>query len=138
MPIPLYWTSGVQSRRWATPRRQATEAEQEEQEEQGQTPTEGVAEGMSLYRRSLYAIVALTTIAIASTELGTAYTSHERRLYTSAVFQCVAMLAVLQIMLEDFDARWPLAIFGLWAALKYGGRLFPTARPSHRARRRQP
>ena len=56
--------------------------------------------------------------------------THERRFYTSAVFQCVAMLAVLQIMLEDFDARLPFAIFGLWAALKYGGWLFQRLRPT--------
>jgi len=134
MPIPAYWLSATPGRasRLTAPRadgrRKNTEADAPGQE---RTPTEDAAsEGPSPYRRIMYAIVALATIAIASTELGTAYTPHERRFYTSAVFQCVAMLAVLQIMLEDFDARLPFAIFGLWAALKYGGWLFQRLRPT--------
>lgn len=68
-----------------------------------------------------YAVAALATVAVASMELGVPYTASEKRFYTSAAFQTLAVGCVAFTLLSD--ARLALLVVFAWALIKHWRRV---------------
>jgi hypothetical protein len=66
-------------------------------------------------------IAGLATVAIASMDLGVDYNDDEKKVYTSLVFQMLAVLSVGYLMAEDTNQAIILLI--VWGAIKYSSRL---------------
>ena len=66
-------------------------------------------------------ISGLAVIAIASMDLGVEYSKTETQIYTSFIFQVIAILAVAYTTTGDINMSILLLI--IWAAIKYGRRI---------------
>lgn len=62
-------------------------------------------------------IAGLATVAIASMDLGVDYNQQEKKVYTSLVFQILAVFSVGYLMAEDINQG--LVLLLVWAAIKY-------------------
>ena len=66
-------------------------------------------------------IAGLATVAIASMDLGVDYNEDEKKVYTSFIFQMLAVLSVGYLMAEDTNQAVVLLL--VWGAIKYFSRL---------------
>ena len=62
-------------------------------------------------------IAGLATIAIVSMDLGVAYNKQEEKIYTSKIFQVLAVLSVGYLMSEN--ATQGVALLAAWYCIKY-------------------
>ena len=62
-------------------------------------------------------IAGLATVAIVSMDLGVDYNEQEKKVYTSLVFQMLAVFSVGYLMAEDIN-QGVVLLLG-WAAIKY-------------------
>ena len=67
-------------------------------------------------------ISGLAVIAIVSMDLGVEYSKNETQIYTSFIFQVIAILAVAYTTTQDLNMSILLLI--IWAAIKYGNRIY--------------
>tara|TARA_B100000963_G_C22611549_1_gene665118 strand:+ start:1279 stop:1566 length:288 start_codon:yes stop_codon:yes gene_type:complete len=66
-------------------------------------------------------IAGLATVAIASMDLGVDYNEDEKKVYTSLIFQAMAVFSVGYLMAEDTNQAVVLLL--LWGFIKYRSRL---------------
>jgi len=66
-------------------------------------------------------IAGLATVAIGSADLGVDYIEDEKKVYTSLIFQILAVLSFGYLMAEDTNQAVVLLI--VWGAIKYSSRL---------------
>ena len=76
---------------------------------------------ISLATVAVYAVATLATVAVASMELGAPYTASEKRFYTSAAFQTLAVGSVAFTLLND--PRLALLVVFAWALIKHWRRV---------------
>ena len=119
MPIPMYWSGGMMARMQAAKGAEQADVVEEPEEEKASARVQRLAAAAA------YMMVGLTTIAIASTELGTRFTADERFVYQSSLFQITAMASVLLVMMETPSQALPLLL--VWMVLKYRRRLMGSA-----------
>ena len=62
-------------------------------------------------------IAGLATVAIVAMDLGVDYNEQEKKVYTSLVFQMLAVFSVGYLMAEDINQGVVLLL--VWAAIKY-------------------
>ena len=66
-------------------------------------------------------VAGLATVAIASMDLGVDYNDDERKVYTSLVFQAMAVFSVGYLMAEDTNQA--VVLLAIWAIIKYRSKL---------------
>lgn len=66
-------------------------------------------------------IAGLATVAIVSMDLGVDYNNDERKVYTSHVFQAMAVLSVGYLMAED--ANHAVVLLAIWLMIKYRSKI---------------
>lgn len=62
-------------------------------------------------------IAGLATIAIVSRDLGVPYNKQEKKIYTSQLFQLLALMSVGYLITENIT--YGVILLVLWAAIKY-------------------
>ena len=63
----------------------------------------------------------MATVAIVSMDLGVDYNNQERKIYTSLIFQCLAVFSVGYLFSEDINQGIVLLL--VWAMIKYSKKL---------------
>lgn len=77
---------------------------------------------LSLEMQDIARIIAgLVVIVIISMDLGVEYSKSEKQIYTSFIFQVIAILSVAYTTTKDLNMSILLLI--IWAAIKYGNRI---------------
>lgn len=66
-------------------------------------------------------IAGLATVAIVSMDLGVDYNEQEKKIYTSLIFQILAVFSVGYLMAEDTNQGIILLL--IWAVIKYSSKL---------------
>ena len=66
-------------------------------------------------------VAGLATVAIASMDLGVDYNEREKSVYTSLIFQMLAVFSVGYLMAEDTNQG--LILLLVWTIIKYSGKL---------------
>lgn len=66
-------------------------------------------------------IAGLATVAIVSMDLGVNYNDQERKIYTSLIFQCLAVFSVGYLFAEDINQGIVLLL--VWGMIKYSTKL---------------
>ena len=66
-------------------------------------------------------IAGLATVAIASMDLGVDYNKDEKKVYTSLIFQAMAVFSVGYLMAEDTNQA--IVLLAIWAFIKYRSHL---------------
>jgi hypothetical protein len=66
-------------------------------------------------------ISGLVIIVIISMDLGVEYSKNEKQIYTSFIFQVIAILAVAYTLTQDLNMSILLLI--IWAVIKYSNRI---------------
>lgn len=66
-------------------------------------------------------IAGLATVAIVSMDLGVEYNEREKTVYTSLIFQMLAVFSVGYLMAEDTNQG--LLLLLVWTLIKYSGNL---------------